>query len=107
MRRLQRSRSSHLYFGQIFEESDHAGVIESAAALNAKRGEELLDQRGCRNRRSDRPRSILNQVQIFCVEVDFETGGEISGQNLFGLLIEALASGKTSCECSNHFLGID
>src|SRR5215471_14938027 len=107
MRRLLRSRSSHLYFGQIFEESDHAGVIEPAAALNAKRGEELLDQCSCWNRRSDRPRSILDQVQILCVQVDFETGGKISGQNLFRLLIEALASGKTSCERANHFLRID
>src|ERR1700674_1988625 len=81
-------------------------MVETAPPTNTEGGEQLFDKGGGWNRDSDGPRGILDEVEIFKMKIDFETGSKIARQYFVGLLLEAFAACKASRESLNHLLRI-
>src|SRR3989442_8262674 len=81
-------------------------MVETAAPANTEGGEQLFDKGGGWNRDSNGPGRILDEVEIFKMKIDLETGSKIAGQYFLGFLLEAFAACKASGESLNHLLRI-
>src|SRR5438105_15825341 len=57
---------------EIFQQRDDARVVEAAAPLDAKRAEELLNDRGRRQRHAELPRGFHDESEAPAVEIDLE-----------------------------------
>src|ERR1051326_220504 len=82
-------------------------MIETATSLNTKSGKELLDQSGNWNRYADRSCCILDEIQIFEMEIDFEARRKITIEYFVRFLLETLAAGEAAAEGADHLLRID
>src|SRR6266581_6294855 len=81
-------------------------MVQAATPADAQRGEQLLNKGGSWNRHADAACGILDQVQIFKMQINLESRSKIAGQDFFRLLIKAFAARESSAERTNHFLRI-
>src|SRR5689334_16264335 len=77
---------------QVLKNRNYAGMIHTTTASDTQGCEQLFDNSGDWNRRSNRPRCILNKIEILEMQIDFETRSKVSRQYFFRFLVEALAA---------------
>src|SRR5436190_5132052 len=101
---MRKSPGSFPYLNvcQIFEQCNNAGMVEAAPTADAQSLEELFDECRHRNRRFDGFGGVVDEIQIFEVKVDLESGRKVTVQDFLRFLIQALTSGKTTRQSTNH-----
>src|SRR5262245_33420448 len=79
-------------------------MVQPATAANAQYREKLFDKGGGWNRNADGLGRLMDQVQVFEVEINLEAGREVAREDFFGFLVKALAPRQSSRESLNHLL---
>src|SRR5215218_10885161 len=80
-----------LEVGEVFVDRDQRRVVELTAAGDGKRFEELLDQRGDRERNAGRLAGVQGDVEVLAVQIDPEAGRELASDDVLALQLHDAA----------------